>query len=113
MNSSSNSARHPTIALIDILDTEPDAWTTDPSNPLNERRVVSVEARVIEYLNGNGPGGDVTFVVTQRRPATGRPAEHYGPWSDVDLEARPRLLAFLTRQPYRPLPKCSAATTIS
>jgi hypothetical protein len=39
---------------------------------------------------------DVVFVVTQRRPATGRPAEYYGPWSNVDLEARPRLVAFLT-----------------
>jgi hypothetical protein len=72
-------------------------WKTDPSNPLNERRKVKVEARVIEYLKGSGPRRDVIFVVTQRRPATGSPADYYGPWSDVDLEARPRLLAFLTR----------------
>jgi hypothetical protein len=96
MNGSSEILRHPTIALIDILRTQPGVWRTDPSNPLNERRDVKVEARVIEYLKGNGPRDDVTFVVTQRRPATGMPAEYYGPWSNIDLEARPRLMAFLS-----------------
>jgi hypothetical protein len=96
MNTSCEILRYPAIVLIDILGTEPGAWTTDPSNALNELRMVSVEARVIEYLKGSGPRGDVTFVVTQRRPANDWPAEDYGPWSGVDLEARPRLLAFLT-----------------
>jgi len=96
MDGSSEILRHPTIAVIDILRTQPGAWRTDPSNPLNKRREVRVEAHVIEYLKGNGPRGDVTFVVTQRSPATGMLAEYYGPWSNVDLEARPRLMAFLS-----------------
>jgi hypothetical protein len=95
MNSSSEILRYPTIALVDIVRTKPGVWTTDPSNPLNERREVSVKARAIEYLKGDGPRGDVSFAVTQRRPASGRPADDYGPWSNVNLDARPRLLVFL------------------
>jgi hypothetical protein len=99
MNSSSEILRYAAIALIDIVSTEASEWVTDPNNRLNERRDVNVKARVIEYLKGSGPSGDIAFVVTQRHPATGWKAEDYGPWSDVDLEARPRLLAFLTNAP--------------
>jgi len=96
MNGSSEIRRHPTIALMEILRAEPGGWTTDPSNSRNERREVNIEARNIEYLKGSGPRGDIAFVVTQRRPATRWAAEDYGPWSNIDLEARRRLLVFLT-----------------
>src|SRR5262245_13417872 len=96
MNTICEILRYPAILLIDILGTESGAWSADPSNALNERRVVSVEARVIEYLKGSGPLGDAAFVVTQRRPAVDWPSGDYGPWSAIDLEARPQLLAFLT-----------------
>jgi hypothetical protein len=97
MARSSELLRHPTIALIDVVRTELGVWASDPSNPLNEHREVDVQAHVIEYLKGDGPRGDLAFVVMQRRPATGSPADDYGPWSNVDLEARPRLVVFLTR----------------
>jgi hypothetical protein len=95
MDGSSEILRHPTIALVEILRAEPGGWTIDPSNSRNKYRDVNIEARNIEYLKGSGPRG-IAFVVTQRRPATGWPAEDYGPWSNIDLEARPRLLVFLT-----------------
>jgi hypothetical protein len=97
MRANSEILRYPTIALIDVIHTEPGVWATDPGNPLNERREADVQARVLEYLKGDGPRGDLAFAVTQRRPATGRPADDYGPWSNVDLEAQPQLLVFLTR----------------
>ena len=74
MNGSSEILRYPTIALVDILRTAPVAWTTDPSNPLNERRKVNVQARVIVTSKAVVPA--VTLPSSSRRGArepAGRP----------------------------------------
>lgn len=84
------------ICQLEILSASPKPWYADPANPLNEARTVGLQLRILEQIKGPEvlvPGTVLPVEVVQRRPANGRMAEDYGPWSLVDLAAGTQLLA--------------------
>ncbi len=94
--------KYPNIFLFDVVESQPGRWDRDPGNPLNEQRKVKlhlVVAEVFKSYQGVEPGQGLRIAVVQKRPASGRIADYYGPWSDIDLENNPRLLAFCEELP--------------
>jgi len=88
------------IVLLDIGRAQADAWRPDTgpvASNLVRGRDVAVEARVVEYLKtprGAARPDSLRLDLCQREPVDGWIADDYGPWSEIPLEKRPRLLAF-------------------
>jgi hypothetical protein len=92
--------RYGLALLIEVRRAEPGPWTPDQNNPLNQRRSTVIIGELLETLQGQADiqaPRQFTITVTQRRPASGRIADYYGPWSYVELQPGLRLLVFCNR----------------
>ena len=94
--------KYPNIFLFDVVESQPGRWDLEPGNPLNEQRKVKLQivvAEVFKSHQGMEAGQGLRIAVGQKRPSSGRIADYYGPWSDIELESNPRLLAFCEELP--------------
>jgi len=91
--------RYEWILKIKIIQQSPGEWTPDPDNTINLMRNVAIKAGIIEVLKGDEfpEMKELDAVIIQRKPASGRFADYYGPWSDVDPESNPELLLFCAK----------------
>jgi hypothetical protein len=89
--------RYNLIAILEVGTCQPGAWAQDPENELNEWRKVALSGKVLKVIQGDPSSSNpesFKITVVQRRPASGRIAENYGPWSQISAERGSKLLSF-------------------
>jgi hypothetical protein len=99
MPATSEINRYEWILRLKILQQSPGEWVPDPDNTINLMRNVTIKVEILEVLKGDDfpEIKEMEAVVVQRKPASGRFADYYGPWSDIDLESKPELLLFCAK----------------